>query len=42
MSNKKVIGKNKFQESWLGKEVYKAWLEKGLTEELSCARKRYV
>ena len=31
MSNK-VRGKNKFQESWLSKEEYKAWLEKGSIE----------
>ena len=30
MSYKKVRGKNKFQESWLSKEEYKAWLVKGL------------
>ena len=29
LSNKKVRGKNKFQESWLSIEEYKACLEKG-------------
>ena len=28
MSNKKVRGKNKFQESWLSIEEYNTWLEK--------------
>ena len=32
MSNQKVRGKNKCQESWLSKEEYKAWLEKGSIE----------
>ena len=29
MTNKKVTGKNKSQESCVSKEEYKAWLEKG-------------
>ena len=32
LRNKKVRGKNKFQESWLNKEEYKVWLEKGVIE----------
>ena len=32
MSNQKVRGKNKCQESWLSKEEYKAWLEKDSIE----------
>lgn len=32
MSNKKIKEKNKFQESWLSKEEYIAWLEEDSIE----------
>ena len=36
MRNKKIRGRNKFQESWLSKDEYKSWLHKSSDYAARC------